>query len=114
MSVGEMAGFFRDENLLHLLHGDNLKKIITSFRYRVDAKEILLGGSVPPSCDETNILTHRYDLTVYHQLYPTNEQVKILTDAKYFFAIACGGGFCDEGLTKAVAEAANIILIADY
>ncbi|OJJ81391.1 uncharacterized protein ASPGLDRAFT_68701 [Aspergillus glaucus CBS 516.65] len=198
MSVGEMAGFFRDENLLHLLHGDNLKKIITSFRHRVDAKEILLGGTVPPSCDETNILTHRYDprtdctcdgvypvppaatsesilqqnecravqkmvdmanlsaiaefllfnadeqgppetclgpmpsiahiqapdcrinpscdtdLSVYHQLYPTNEQVKILTDAKYFFAIACGGGRCDEGISRAVAEAANNILIADY
>ncbi|OBT82808.1 hypothetical protein VE02_09167 [Pseudogymnoascus sp. 03VT05] len=190
-----------------------------SFRYRVNTKEILLGGSIPPSCDETNILTQRYDPrtncscnglypvphgasaeqalqlsschaitrmveianlvnkkeserkprdlftaahlqeavseyllsnaeeqprpktclgpmhslaniqapdrrpssascdtepSVYHQLYPTNEQIKLLSDAKYFFAIACGGGFCDEGLAKAVAESANNMLIADY
>lgn len=61
---------------------------------------------INPSCNT--------DLSVYHQLYPTNEQVKILTDAKYFFAIACGGGRCDEGISRAVAEAANNILIADY
>ncbi|KFX86534.1 hypothetical protein O988_09520, partial [Pseudogymnoascus sp. VKM F-3808] len=52
--------------------------------------------------------------SVYHQLFPTNEKIKLLADAKYFFAIACGGGFCDEGLAMAVAEAANNILIADY
>ncbi|KFZ17445.1 hypothetical protein V502_04599 [Pseudogymnoascus sp. VKM F-4520 (FW-2644)] len=61
MSIGDMASHFQDENLLHLLNGDKLKRIITSFRHRVNAKEILLGGSIPPSCDETNILTHRYD-----------------------------------------------------
>ena len=59
-----------------------------------------------PNCDT--------EPSVYHQLYPTNEQIKLLADAKYFFAIACGGGLCDEGLAKAVAEAANNILIADY
>ncbi|KAK2874961.1 hypothetical protein FQN49_001912 [Arthroderma sp. PD_2] len=218
MSIPKMASFFRDENLTHLLSTNKLKHIITSFRYRVHAKEVLLGGTVPPSCDETNILTHRYDPrvncgcsglypvppgataesvlqqtnclavrkmvdmaellnekeeewnpqdlftanrlqdavaeyilsnsdeqgapitclgfmpclsdikapdrrpnpecdtdpSIFHQLYPTIERVKILTDAKYFFAIACGGGFCDEGLAKAVSEAANNILIGDY
>ena len=59
-----------------------------------------------PDCDTQE--------SVFYQLYPTNEQIKILADAKYFFAIACGGGLCDEGLAKAVAEAANNILIADY
>jgi hypothetical protein len=28
--------------------------------------------------------------------------------------MACGGGYCDEGVAGAVAEAANNILIADY
>ncbi|KFY13926.1 hypothetical protein V492_02971 [Pseudogymnoascus sp. VKM F-4246] len=218
MSIVEMASLFQDENLRQLLNGDKLKQVITSFRYRANSNEILLGGSVPPSCDETNILTHRYDprtdcscngfypvpngatveqvlqqsdcravkrmveiaslvnenendwnpsqmftadnlrdavaeyvlcnseeqprpetcrgfmssleniqapdrrpsttcdteLSVYHQLYPTNEQIKLLTDAKYFFAIACGAGLIDEGLAKAVAESANNLLIADY
>lgn len=54
------------------------------------------------------------DLSVFHQMYPTNEKIKLLTDAKYFFAIAAGAGHCDESLTRAVAEAANNILIADY
>ncbi|KAJ5751647.1 hypothetical protein N7520_008564 [Penicillium odoratum] len=54
------------------------------------------------------------ELSVYHQLYPTSEQIKIFADVKYFFAIACGGGLCDEGRARAVAEAANDILIADY
>ncbi|KAM5454301.1 hypothetical protein MaudCBS49596_002318 [Microsporum audouinii] len=218
LSIGEMSACFKEDNLIQLMDTGKLKQIIRSFRHRADAKEILLGGTVPPSCDETNILTQRYDPRVYcdcdgiypipqgatiesvlqqteclaikkmvevtklvnekedewnprdlftaqhledavaeyilsnadeqeppttclgpmpglseinapdrrpnpkcdtdpsvfHQLYPTNEQIKILTDAKYFFAIACGGGFCDEGLTRAVAEAANNILIADY
>lgn len=218
MSVDEMARYFKNENLLDLLNHQNLKDIIASFRYRIDSQEILLGGRIAPSCDETNILRHRYDprtdcscnglypvplgatlesllqhnncaavkkmvdmaclvnekedewnpghiftaehlryavaelvlsnadeepipgscigpttflsdiqapdrrpnpmcdteLSVFHQLYPTNERIKLLADAKYFFAIACGGGFCDEGLAKAVAEAANSVLIADY
>lgn len=217
MTIEEMASFFQDKNLHHLLVGDKLKHIITSFRYRVGAKEVLLGGSVPPSCDETNILTQRYDPrtdcsckglypvphgasveqlvqqneclavkkmvematlvnekesewnprdlftadhlrdavaeyilcnseeqprpetclgpmpslddiqapdrrpntcdtepSIYHQLYPTNEQIKLLADSKYFFAIACGAGFLDEGLAKAISDAPNNILIADY
>ncbi|KAE8374821.1 hypothetical protein BDV26DRAFT_300007 [Aspergillus bertholletiae] len=194
MSISEMAAFFDEGSLLQMLDSHILGQIIISFRHQVDSKKVLLGGKVPPSCDETNILTHRYDPrnsctcsgvypvppgctfesmlqqnqcsavmrmveiaivelvlsnedeqghpdtclgpmpaladiqapdrrpnlecdtepSVYHQLYPTNEQVKLLTDAKYFFAIACGGGYCDEGLARAVAEAANDILIADY
>ncbi|RHZ57373.1 hypothetical protein CDV55_104136 [Aspergillus turcosus] len=218
MSLGEMTSFFHEKNLLQLLDSQTLRQIVISFRRNVDSKKVLLGGKVPPSCDETNIITHRYDPrsnctcsglypvppgatfesvlkqnkctavkrmvdmaklaneredewnprhlftaeqlngavvefvlsnadeqappdtclgpmpslanirapdrrpdpgcdtepSVYHQLYPTNEQIKLLTDAKYFFAIACGGGICDEGLAKAVAEAANNVLIADY
>ncbi|KAK2758303.1 hypothetical protein FQN54_004149 [Arachnomyces sp. PD_36] len=219
MSIDEMVSFFRDENLLALFKKhENLKRIISSFHFRVDSGEILLGGETAPSCNQTNILRQRYDPrvecncngvypvppeataesllernecaavkrmvelaslvnekenewnprqiftakdlhtavaefvlsnadeqplpdsclgptsflsdiqapdrrpnpacdtepSVYHQLYPTNERIKLLADAKHFFAIACGGGFCDEVLAKAVSEAANGILIADY
>ncbi|KAK2782870.1 hypothetical protein FQN53_009556 [Emmonsiellopsis sp. PD_33] len=219
MTVDEMAKIFQDKILGNLLKY-NIKHIITSFRYRIDAQEILLGGRVAPSCNETNIIKHRYDpktectcdgiypvppgatlesvlqgctavikmvdmaslvndkedewnpqhlftaedlrnavaelalcnadeqtrpgsclgpasdtyllfgsiqapdrcpsptvdteLSVFHQLYPTNEQIKILADAKYFFAIACGGTLCDEGLAKAIADSGNNVLIADY
>lgn len=61
MSVDEMARYFKNENLLDLLNHQNLKDIIASFRYRIDSQEILLGGRIAPSCDETNILRHRYD-----------------------------------------------------
>ncbi|CAI7590805.1 unnamed protein product [Penicillium glandicola] len=49
-----------------------------------------------------------------NQLYPTAEQLKICTDAKYFGVIACGGSLCDEGLARAVADSCNDILIGDY
>ncbi|GLA31379.1 hypothetical protein AnigIFM63326_010051 [Aspergillus niger] len=218
MSVEEMVKFFGEKYFIHLLNTDNLRRIITSFRRRADANELLLGGQVPPSCIETNILKQRYDPrtncscnglypvpsgisvesvqqmsgclaikkmteleslvnskenewnpgdiftaehlhtavaelvllngdeqpppdtclgpmpslatvqapdrrpdpncdtqpSVYHQLYPSNEQIKLLSDARYFFAIASAGGLCDDGLARAAAEAGNDILIADY
>ncbi|KAG6810388.1 hypothetical protein H0H92_012071, partial [Tricholoma furcatifolium] len=54
------------------------------------------------------------DLSLYHRLYPTDEQIKLCADAKYFFVIACGAGLCDEGLARALADSGNDILIADY
>lgn len=218
ISVDEMASLFQEQNLSDLLSGGKLAQVITSFRHRVDAKEIMLGGSVPPSCDEMSILSQNYnpqtdcscsgvypvpsgttlksilrqsgcvairkmidvanlvtarengwnphclftaehlksavselvlssadeqahpdtclgsippitkiqapdrrpnwecdtETFVYHQTYPTNEQIKLCADAKYFFAIACGGGLCDEGLARAVADAGNDVLVADY
>ncbi|KAJ5698671.1 hypothetical protein N7462_000676 [Penicillium macrosclerotiorum] len=51
---------------------------------------------------------------ISHQLYPTAEQLKICTDAKYYGVIACGAGICDEGLARAVADSSNDILIGDY
>ncbi|KAG6828127.1 hypothetical protein H0H92_009119 [Tricholoma furcatifolium] len=59
-----------------------------------------------PRCDT--------ELSVYHRLYPTDEQIKICADAKYFFAIACGAGLTDEGLARAIGDSGNDILIADY
>lgn len=35
-------------------------------------------------------------------------------DAKYYFAAACGSGWCDEGILRAVADSGNDILIGDY
>ncbi|KAJ5157766.1 uncharacterized protein N7482_008866 [Penicillium canariense] len=49
-----------------------------------------------------------------NQLYPTAEQLKISTDAKYYGVIACGAGLCDEGLARAIADSCNDILIGDY
>jgi hypothetical protein len=49
-----------------------------------------------------------------NQLYPTAEQLKICTDAKYFGVITCGGSLCDGGLARAVADSCNDILIGDY
>lgn len=46
--------------------------------------------------------------------FPTFEQVKLCSDAKYFISIACGISKCDEGLSRAVTDASNDILIGDY
>ncbi|KAJ5781107.1 hypothetical protein N7457_006267 [Penicillium paradoxum] len=51
---------------------------------------------------------------ISNQLFPSAEQLKICTDAKYFGVIACGGSLCDEGLARAVADSCNDILIGDY
>lgn len=54
------------------------------------------------------------DVSVFCELYPTVEQIKLCVDAKYFFAMACGAGRCDEGLARAIADSGNDILIGDY
>ena len=53
-------------------------------------------------------------LAISNQLYPTAEQLKMCTDAKYFGVIACGAGLCDEGIARAIADSSNDILIGDY
>lgn len=54
------------------------------------------------------------DPEVYQTLYPTFEKVKILADAKNFMALAGGVSIGDEGLTRAVGDMINDMLIADY
>ncbi|KAI1845069.1 hypothetical protein JX266_008862 [Neoarthrinium moseri] len=51
---------------------------------------------------------------VYMYEFPTFEGVKLCSDAKHFFSIACGISVCDEGISRAVSDAANDILIGDY
>ncbi|KAK2735930.1 hypothetical protein FQN57_001070 [Myotisia sp. PD_48] len=51
---------------------------------------------------------------IYHRLYPTTEKIKLCTDAKYYFAVACSAGMIEEGLARAMADAGNDILIGDY
>ncbi|KAJ5751648.1 hypothetical protein N7520_008565 [Penicillium odoratum] len=60
MSLEEMINLFQEQNLNNLLDSGKLAQVVTSFRHMVNAQEILLGGSVPPSCDETNILSQSY------------------------------------------------------
>ncbi|KAM3067800.1 hypothetical protein ACMFMG_011534 [Clarireedia jacksonii] len=51
---------------------------------------------------------------VYSRAFPTFEGLKLAADAKYFIAIACGVTKCDDGLARAVSDAANDVLIGDY
>lgn len=51
---------------------------------------------------------------VYIARFPTFEKIKLCSDAKYFFSIACGISQCNKGLSRAVSDAANDILIGDY
>ncbi|KAF3406819.1 hypothetical protein DPV78_001609 [Talaromyces pinophilus] len=59
-----------------------------------------------PDCDS--------DSTVYDSLFPAINKIKLCSDAKYFFAIACGGSLVDGGLLRAIADAGNHPLIGDY
>lgn len=58
-----------------------------------------------PTCDS--------DPAVHDSLFPTIEKTKPCTDAKYFFAMACGGSLVDEGFLRAIADSGNDILIGD-
>lgn len=221
LSLGEMAQLFKDENLPHLLKPDKLKEVARAFRQHSIQGRMTMGGTIPPSCLEIDVLSERYDPriecdckgvvfgdkkvtddlslwqdsrcqavrrmvtvaqtvidkkeewysqgifttqrlatavvelilsshhlesipdtcqgsgitnpipeirapdrrpndrcdsdpTVYGSLFQTPEKIKFCADAKYFFAIACGGSLCNEGLTRAIADTGNDILIGDY
>ncbi|KAG6811927.1 hypothetical protein H0H92_005258 [Tricholoma furcatifolium] len=216
-SLEELVPLFREENLIQLQSGSQLKQTVILFKHLVRTNQLTLGGKIPPSCDETNVVSGRYDPrtncscsglypvppgfiaedvvqqsgclairsmveaektvnarldewnasiftkerlqdavtelimfnadeqppphicrgsatdipavqapdrrpdlrydtepSLFHQLYPTEEQIKICADAKYFFAMACGAGQVDEGLARAVIGGGNDILIGDY
>ncbi|RAL13286.1 uncharacterized protein BO97DRAFT_413729 [Aspergillus homomorphus CBS 101889] len=59
-----------------------------------------------PACDSAPHAFQTY--------FPTAERIKFCADAKYFHAMACGGGGVDEGLVRAIADAGNDVLIGDY
>ncbi|KAI2896289.1 hypothetical protein CBS63078_5580 [Aspergillus niger] len=52
---------------------------------------------------------------IHQQLYPTAEDVKFCTDAKYYFVLgAIHSDTAHDGLIRAIADAGNDILVADY
>ncbi|RAH63581.1 hypothetical protein BO85DRAFT_455560 [Aspergillus piperis CBS 112811] len=52
---------------------------------------------------------------IHRQLYPAAEDVKFCTDAKYYFVLgAIHSDPAHDGLIRAIADAGNDILIADY
>lgn len=217
LNLNELAELFKDGNLHELMTHSTLMHAISSFRHHVAAGRVTFGGSYPPSCGETDLLSENYNpqtscscdnppplkmgsttplekttcgahrgmldamhrvldrqqewktdlftadkLTaavnelmaanteielssdtcqgcdsinlipeikapdrkpnpgvdgnkiMFNQLYPTAEQIKMCTDAKYYGVIACGAGTCDEGLARAIADSCNDILIGDY
>lgn len=218
LTLDELSELFKDSNLHQLMSHSKLMHAISSFRHHLAAGRVTFGGSQPPSCGETDLLSEEYnpqtDCTcdkvplkngstatppqktacgahrgmldamnrvldrqdewnstdlfteeklraavneliaanteiefssdtcqgcetinsipaikapdrkpnpgvdgnkiMFNQLYPTAEQIKMCTDAKYFGVIACGAGSCDEGLARAIADSCNDILIGDY
>ncbi|KAF9888576.1 hypothetical protein FE257_008508 [Aspergillus nanangensis] len=215
LSINTIADLLQDSNLGLLSDPSLLHQVVTSFQQRFRDGQIVLGGTLPPSSEETNLLSGSYDprvecpcdgvlptssiqtatsttcrsiermrsaqadimkhhmewngrglftveklraaveeltfcnfgidesltdcsgtsLTtnlcisapdrrpsgrcdsdpdVYNKLFPTFEKIKLCTDAKYFHAMACGGGLIDEGLSRAIADAGNDVLIGDY
>ncbi|OJI83263.1 hypothetical protein ASPTUDRAFT_191716 [Aspergillus tubingensis CBS 134.48] len=52
---------------------------------------------------------------IHRQLYPAAEDVKFCTDAKYYFVLgAIHSDPAHDGLIRAIADAGNDILVADY
>ncbi|KAJ5899993.1 hypothetical protein N7495_004737 [Penicillium taxi] len=208
LSLEELGILFNEENIHHLIDHDQLVQAVTSFKVHIENRRVTFGGTSPPSCGETDLLSESYNpqsncnceksppnkpkptcvalhnmadamqrviqrpnewksdlftaaklqdavtelilantdiqptpetcqpectitptiiapdrrpnkgvdgnTIITNQLYPTSEQIKLCSDAKYFGVIACGAGRCDEGLARAIADSCNDILIGDY
>jgi hypothetical protein len=50
----------------------------------------------------------------FSRAFPTFEDLKMSADAKWFVGIASGVSKCDPGLSRAMADAANDVIIGDY
>lgn len=104
-------GIFTPEKLfkaaeeLVLANADSLPAPITCY-----GEPMVANVQAPDRRPDPHIDT---DVSVFCELYPTVEQIKLCVDAKYFFAMACGAGRCDEGLARAIADSGNDILIGD-
>lgn len=61
LTMDELAGLFQEENLLELLNSNKLRQAVQSFQQYHRDGHITLGGHQPPSCDETNILSQKYN-----------------------------------------------------
>lgn len=51
---------------------------------------------------------------VFSKGFPTFEDLKMSADAKWFVGIASGVSKCDAGISRAMADAANDIIVGDY
>lgn len=73
-------------------------------------------ASIPPIEAPDRRPSAKCDSTpqTYNSLFPTLEKIKLCADAKYFYAMACGGSLVDEGMLRAIADAGNDVLIGDY
>ena len=60
-SFEEIIALFRDENIHKLLDRQTLEQTVTAVIRQIQNKRIIFGGSVPSSCDETNVLSQNYD-----------------------------------------------------
>jgi hypothetical protein len=61
LSVDEIGLLFQDSNIETLLDPARLRDVVTSFRQSFNKGEITLGGELPPSCAETNLISEKYD-----------------------------------------------------
>ncbi|EFR01199.1 hypothetical protein MGYG_04201 [Nannizzia gypsea CBS 118893] len=218
MDVDDLSSLFQDSSLSRALDPALLLAAVTSFQQRYRKGEIILAGTRPPSCEDTDLLSERYNprvqctcdgispmssvkdasLTnvtacrsiekmlvaqrnvikrdqewnghglftaeklrgaveelifcnfdmqgspticsgasaasitpikapdrrpnplcdnaprIFNKYFPTSEKIKLCADAKYFYAMACGGSPVDEGILRAIADAGNDVLIGDY
>jgi hypothetical protein len=53
------------------------------------------------------------DDSIYHQLYPTQEQIRLCADAKHFYVVSTGASLVDPGIIMAIPDAGNDMLIYD-
>ncbi|KAB8267872.1 hypothetical protein BDV30DRAFT_246221 [Aspergillus minisclerotigenes] len=59
--IDTIAHLLRDSNLDLLLDLNLLLQVVVSFQQRFKNGQITLGGTLPPSSEETNLLSERYD-----------------------------------------------------
>lgn len=61
LSLDDIALLFQDSKIETLLDPARLRHVVKSFRQRFNQGEITLGGELPPSCSETNLISEKYD-----------------------------------------------------
>ena len=59
--MNKVIALFRDENIHKLLDRQILEQTVKAVLRQIHTKRIIFGGSVPSSCDETDILSQNYD-----------------------------------------------------
>ncbi|KAF9890176.1 hypothetical protein FE257_006337 [Aspergillus nanangensis] len=61
LDIKHMSVLLQDSNVDRLLDPTLLHDVVTSFQRRFRNGEITLGGILPPSCEETDLLSEHYD-----------------------------------------------------